>query len=176
MKGFISPVAFHAGLPCSGHGIPIPPAIHSTQPCGTPPIPQTILIKNQTCWWMPFPLIPINPLTVGNALVLVHKMPIMLGFDAFIPHPSFTTNIVLYLCPCGKGVCVIPTPIVGSILTAEDMGGVGHIRVVYPTTFTVWALKRPVARALDPLGIGARFFSYPCRSVVAYGAPLVLSS
>ena len=47
MKGFISPVAFHAGLPCSGHGIPIPPAIHSTQPCGTPPIPQTILIKSK---------------------------------------------------------------------------------------------------------------------------------
>lgn len=175
MKGWISPVAFHAGLPCSGHGIPIPPAIHSTQACGTPPIPYTIVVKNSTCWWMPFPLIPISPLTIANALVLVHKLPIMLGGDAFIPHPSVTTNLILYLCPCGKGLCVIPTPIVCSILTAEDMGGIGHPRVVWATSLTVWALKRPVARVLDPLGFGAPFFSYPCSSVVAFGAPLVLS-
>jgi hypothetical protein len=176
MKGWISPVAFHAGLPCSGHGICIPPAVHSTQPCGSPPIPRSIVEKNFTCWWPPFPLIPINPLTVANALVLVHKMPIMLNFDMFIPHPSTCTNLVLYLCPCGKGVCVIPTPIPCSVLTIEDMGGVGHPRMVQATSLTVWALKRQVARVLDPLGFGMPFLSYPCRSVVAYGAPLVLSS
>jgi hypothetical protein len=71
---------------------------------------------------------------------------------------------------------VIPTPIPCSILTIEDMGGVGHVRMVQATTITVWALKRPVARVLDPLGFGLPFFSYPCSSVVAYGAPLVLSS
>lgn len=176
MKGITLPVAFHANLPCSGHGVCIPMAVHSTQPCGSPPIPQSIVIKNFTCWWPPFPLTPISPVVVTNALVQVHRLPIMLGFDAFTPHPSVCTNIIIYMCPCGPSICPIPTPIPCSVLTAEDMGGVGHPRFVVPTTFTVWALKRPVARVLDPLGFGQRFMSYPCRSVVAFGAPLVLSS
>jgi len=176
MKGWISPVAFHAGLPCSGHGICLPPVVHSVQPCGSPPIPRSIIEKNFTCWWPPFPLIPISPITIANALVMVHKLPIMLDFDAFITHPSACTNLIIYMCPCGPSICPIPTPIPCSILTAEDMFGVGHIRFVFAMTFTVFALKRRVARVLDPLGFGTPFRSYPCSSVVAFGAPLVLSS
>ncbi len=36
--GLNKPVANHNGLPCTGHGIPIPSTIHSTQACKTPPI------------------------------------------------------------------------------------------------------------------------------------------
>lgn len=176
MKGITLPVAFHAGLPCSGHGVCIPMTKHSVQPCSSPPIPKSIKVKNLTCWWPPYPLIPISPVTVTNALVQVHRLPIMLSLDSFIPHPSVCTNIVVYLCPCGKKICKVPVPFPCSVLTIEDMGGVGHARFVVSTTLTVWALRRPVARVLDPLGIGPRFRSYPCSSVVAFGAPLVLSS
>jgi hypothetical protein len=56
------------------------------------------------------------------------------------------------------------------------MGVVGHPRVVMATTLTVFALKLPVARILDPLGIGFPGFSYPCSSVVAFGHPTVLAA
>jgi len=61
------------------------------------------------------------------------------------------------------------------MLTVEDMGGVGHFRMCEATTFTVYALKRPIGRMLDPLGIGKPFVSWPCKSVVAYGSPTVLA-
>jgi hypothetical protein len=174
--GLLKPVASLNGLPCSGHGLCLPSAIHSIQSCGTPPVPYTILIKNFTCWWPPFPLIPIFPVTPERATVLVNFIPVMLMGDAFQFHISTCTNLILYLCPCGKGICVIPTPIPCSVLTAEDNGGVGHLRVVISTTFTVFALKRPIARILDPLGVGFPGFSYPCSSVVAWGHPTVLAS
>jgi hypothetical protein len=56
------------------------------------------------------------------------------------------------------------------------MGVIGHPRVVMATTLTVFALKLPVARILDPLGVGFPGFSYPCSSVVAFGHPTVLAS
>ena len=71
-------------------------------------------------------------------------------------------------------MCIIPTPFGGSILTIEDKFGVGHERVLNATTFTVFALKRRVARLLDPLGVGLPRVSWPCKSVVAYGSPNVL--
>ena len=43
--GILKPVANINGLPCSGHGIHIPATIHSTQTCGTPPIPYSIVAK-----------------------------------------------------------------------------------------------------------------------------------
>ncbi len=168
------PVASHNGLPCSGHGIPIPATIHNQQPCGSSPIPFTIEIKNKTCWWPPTPLIPLTGLTPERATVLVNKIPIMLEMDVFTPHRSITTNIINYLCPCGKAMCIIPTPFGGSILTIEDKFGIGHERVLNATTFTVFALKRRVARLLDPLGVGLPRVSWPCKSVVAYGSPNVL--
>lgn len=173
--GFLKPVASLNGLPCSGHGLCLPSTIHSVQACGTPPIPYSITIKNFTCWWPPLPLIPIFGVTIMRAMVQVNRIPIMCSGDTFIPHPSVCTNIVVHICPCGKGVCAIPTPIPCSALTIED-GGVGHPRVVVATSLTVFALKRPVARILDPLGVGLPGFSYPCSSVVAFGHPTVLSS
>tara|TARA_A100001234_G_scaffold212702_1_gene214522 strand:+ start:18675 stop:18974 length:300 start_codon:yes stop_codon:yes gene_type:complete len=93
----------------------------------------------------------------------------MLAGDKFIRHPSACTNIVIHMCPCGKSLCPKPTPYPCSVLTTEDKG-IGHDRTVYPTTLTVFALKRLVARQLDPLGVGFPGFSYPCSSVVAYGS------
>lgn len=122
------------------------------------------------------PLIPLTAINPFRATVLVNMIPIMLMGDTFINHPSVCTNIVIYLCPCGKGICAIPTPIACSPLTVEDMGVIGHPRVVMATTLTVFALKLPVARILDPLGIGFPGFSYPCSSVVAFGHPTVLAS
>ena len=61
-------------------------------------------------------------------------------------------------------------------LTIEDNGGVGHIRVCNATTLTVFAHKRPLARILDPLGVGIPGWSYPCYSVIAFGHPTVLAS
>ena len=55
-------------------------------------------------------------------------------------------------------------------------GGVGHERVVQATSLTVYAFKVPVARILDPLGVGFPGFSYKCSSVVAYGSATVLAS
>ena len=73
-------------------------------------------------------------------------------------------------------MCPIPTPIACSVLTSEDFGGAGHTRVLFPTTLTVFAFKIPIARILDPLGVGFPGFSYPCSSVVAFGHPTVLAS
>lgn len=174
--GFLKPVASLNGLPCSGHGLCIPSTIHSVQACGTPPIPYSIVIKNFTCWWPPLPLIPLTAINPFRATVLVNMIPIMLMGDVFINHPAVCTNIIIYLCPCGKAICAIPTPIPCSPLTIEDMGVIGHPRVVMATTLTVFALKLPVARILDPLGVGFPGFSYPCSSVVAFGHPTVLAS
>ena len=174
--GFLKPVASLNGLPCSGHGLCLPSTIHSVQVCGTPPIPYSIVIKNFTCWWPPLPLIPLTAINPFRATVLVNFIPIMLMGDVFINHPSVCTNIIIYLCPCGKAICAIPTPIPCSPLTIEDMGVIGHPRVVMATTLTVFALKLPVARILDPLGIGFPGFSYPCSSVVAFGHPTVLAA
>jgi len=173
--GLLKPVASLNGLPCSGHGLCMPATIHSVQVCSSPPVPYSIYIKNFTCWWPPLPLIPIFPVTPDRATVLVNFIPVMLLGDAFIFHFSPCTNIIWYICPCGKGVCIIPTPIICSILTAEDTG-VGHIRVAIATTLTVFALKRPIARILDPLGVGFPGFSYPCSSVITFGHPTVLAS
>lgn len=174
--GFLKPVASLNGLPCSGHGLCIPSTIHSVQACGTPPIPYSIIIKNFTCWWPPMPLIPLTAINPFRATVLVNMIPIMLMGDVFTNHPSVCTNIIIYICPCGPNLCAIPTPIPCSPLTIEDMGALGHPRVVMATTLTVFALKLPVARILDPLGVGFPGFSYPCSSVVAYGHPTVLAS
>ena len=174
--GFLKPVASLNGLPCSGHGLCLPSTIHSIQACGTPPVPYSIVIKNFTCWWPPTPLIPLSAINPLRATVLVQFIPIMIGGDYFTPHIALCTNIVIYLCPCGKGICPIPTPIPCSVLTIEDSGGVGHPRVLFPTTLTVFAFKIPIARILDPLGVGFPGFSYPCSSVVAFGHPTVLSS
>ena len=174
--GFLKPVASLNGLPCSGHGLCIPSTIHSVQACGTPPIPYSIVIKNFTCWWPPLPLIPLTAINPFRATVLVNMIPIMLMGDVFINLPAVCRNIIIYLCPCGKAICAIPTPIPCSPLTIEDMGVIGHPRVVMATTLTVFALKLPVARILDPLGVGFPGFSYPCSSVVAFGHPTVLAS
>ena len=170
--GLVKPVAALNGLPCSGHGLCLPPVVHSTQSCGSPPIPRTIKIKEYSCWWPPLSLIPIFPITPDRATVLVHGFPIMLSGDTFIPHPSTCTNIVIYMCPCGNAVCPVPTPIPCSVLTLEDKG-VGHARTAYPTTIFTFALKRLVIRILDPLGVGFPGWSYPCSSVVAYGSMTV---
>ena len=47
--GVLKPVANHNGLPDTGHGIPIPSTIHSTQPCNSPPIELPIIVKDKTC-------------------------------------------------------------------------------------------------------------------------------
>lgn len=174
--GFLKPVASLNGLPCSGHGLCIPSTIHSVQACGSPPVPYPILIKNFTCWWPPLSLIPLEAVNPTRATVLVNRIPVMLFGDTFIQHISPCTNIVVYICPCGKGMCAIPKPIPCGKLTIEDMGGTGHPRVLYATSLTVFALKRPIGRILDPLGIGFPGFSLPCSSVVAHGHPTVLSS
>ena len=174
--GFLKPLASLNGLPCSGHGLCLPSTVHSIQWCGTPPVPYSIVIKNFTCWWPPFPLIPLEAVNPLRATLLVNFIPVMLEADMFVTHISPCTNIVIYLCPCGKSICAIPTPIICSILTAEDMGGVGHVRILFATTFTVFGLKRRVARVLDPLGAGFPGFSLPCSSVVAWGHPTVLAS
>lgn len=174
--GFLKPVAAHNALPCSGHGLCLPPTIHSVQWCGTPPIPYTIKVKDFTCWWPPYPLVPLTALNPLRAMVLVHFLPIYLLGDTFTPHFSTCTNIVIYLCPCGTSICPKPTPFACSILTVEDAGGVGHPRVLFTTTLTVFALKLPVGRMLDPLGIGFPGWSYPCSSVVAWGSATVWSS
>lgn len=174
--GLLKPVAIHNGLPCSGHGIAIPLAKHhASHPCGAPPIPKPIKIKNKTCWWGPQSLIPLTALNPLRATVLVNGTPIMLMGDTFTPHKTVTTNIVVYMCPCGTSVCPKPTPIPCGKLTIEDMGGIGHTRTLQATTTTVYALKLPIGRILDPLGIGKTFVSWPCSSVVSYGSPTVLA-
>ena len=167
--GFLKPVAAINGLPDSGHGLCIPPTVHSTESCGAIPRTRSIRIKEYTCWWPPLSLLPLTPLAPNRATVLVNGFPIMLAGDKFIVHPSACTNIVIHMCPCGKSLCPKPTPYPCSVLTTEDRG-VGHDRTLYPTTLTVFALKRLIARQLDPLGVGFPGFSYPCSSVVAYGS------
>ena len=108
--------------------------------------------------------------------MLVHFLPIMILGDTFTPHISVCTNIIIYWCPCGKATCPIPTPIPCSNLTIEDFGGVGHPRVLFTTTLTVFALKLPIGRILDPLGVGFPGWSYPCSSVIAWGSATVLAS
>jgi hypothetical protein len=174
--GFLKPVAAHNALPCSGHGLCLPPTVHSVQGCSSPPIPYTIKVKDLTCWWPPYPLVPLTALNPLRALVLVHFLPIYLLGDTFTPHWSACTNIVIYMCPCGPNICPFPTPIPCSILTIEDAGGVGHPRVLFTTTLTVFALKLPVGRMLDPLGLGFPGWSYPCSSVVAWGSATVWSA
>ena len=99
------------------------------------------------------------------------------GFgDQFIPHLSPTTNIINYLCPCGKATCIVPTPTVCSLITTEDMMGKGHWRLLYATTKQVLAFKIPIGRIMDPLGYGKPGKSWPCSSVVAFGSPNVLAS
>ena len=173
--GINKPVASINGLPCSGHGIPIPATIHMWQSCGTPPIPLSIIVKDKTCMWPPMPLIPLTAINPLRATVLVNFLPIMIFGDMFTPHTSFGTNIINFSCPCGKAMCIIPTPTTCSMLSVEDMGGVGHARLAEATTLSVYAFKVPVARMLDPLGIGAPGASYPCSSVIAYGSPNVLA-
>jgi len=173
--GFLKPVSSLNGLPCSGHGLCLPSTIHSVQACGTPAIPYPILIKNFTCWWPPLPMVPTFPVTPERATVLVNRVPVSVMGDTFSLHPSTCTNIVVHICPCGKSMCAIPSPVPCSALTIED-GGVGHVRVVVATSLTVFAFKRPIARMLDPLGVGFPGFSLPCSSTVAFGHPTVLSS
>ena len=174
--GILLPVAPITGLPCSGHGICIPSTVHSVQSCGSPPIPYTIKIKEWTCGRPPTPLVPLGPLSPMKAMVLTNGLPTMTFGDRFIPHISPCTNIIIYMCPCGKSLCPVPTPIPCSILTTEDMGGVGHMRILFATSLTVYVTKLPIGRVLDPLGVGTLAYSYPCNSVVAYGSPNVLSS
>ena len=174
--GLLRPVAHHNGLPCSGHGVPIPSTIHSTQTCGTPPIQLPIVVKEKTCMWPPMPLTPLTALNPQRATVLVNGLPIMIFGDQFIPHLSPTTNIINYLCPCGKATCIVPTPTVCSLITTEDMMGKGHWRLLYATTKQVLAFKIPIGRIMDPLGYGKPGKSWPCSSVVAFGSPNVLAS
>ena len=119
---------------------------------------------------------PFGPLSPLKAMVLTNGLPTMTFGDRFIPHISPCTNIIIYMCPCGKSLCPVPTPIPCSILTTEDMGGVGHMRILFATSLTVYVTKLPIGRVLDPLGVGTLAYSYPCNSVVAYGSPNVLSS
>ena len=172
----VLPVANHNGLPDSGHGFPIPSTIHSTQACNSPPILLSIKVKNKTCLWPPTPLVPLSALNPARALVQVNRLPIMIIGDTFTPHMSPTTNIINYLCPCGKAMCIIPTPIVCSLLTVEDCGGVGHPRILFATTKTVLAFKLPIGRVTDRLGAPSGGYSgYPCSSRVTYGSPTVLA-
>ena len=104
-------------------------------------------------------------------MVVVNGLPIMINGDAFTPHLSPTTNIINYLCPCGKATCIIPTPTVCSLLTAEDISG-GHPRVLSTGTYqSVRAFKIPIGRLGDSLGPKG----YPCSSKIAYGSPNVLA-
>lgn len=174
--GLLRPVAHHNGLPCSGHGVPIPATIHSNQACSTPPIELPVIVKEKTCMWPPNPLTPLTALNPMRATVLVNGLPIMIFGDVFTPHRSITTNIVNFSCPCGKAMCIIPTPFNCSVLTTEDMKGLGHTRVLESTTKQVLAFKIPIGRIMDPLGIGKPGKSWPCSSVVAFGSPNVLAS
>ena len=99
----------------------------------------------------------------------------MIMGDTFTPHMSPTTNIITYLCPCGKATCIIPTPIVCSLLTVEDQGGIGHPRILFATTKTVLAFKLPIGRVTDKLGAPAGYGGYPCSSRVTYGSPTVMA-
>ena len=176
--GLNKPVANHNGLPCTGHGIPIPATIHSTQQCKTPPIRLGIVMKNKTCLWPPTPLVPLTALNPARAMVLVNGLPIMINGDTFTPHLSPTTNIINYLCPCGKATCIIPTPTVCSLLTAEDIAG-GHPRTLDTGFYqSVRAFKIPIGRLGDNLGKGSLppvSIGYPCMSKIAYGSPNVLA-
>lgn len=178
--GLLLPVAPITGLPCSGHGICIPSTVHSVQACKTPPIPYSIVIKEWTCWWPPTNLVPINPLAAIKATVLINGLPCMTFGDMFTPHISTCTNIIIYMCPCPKSaLCPVPTPIPCSLLTIEDNAGTGHPRFAFTSTLSVFSTKLPLARVLDPLGVGTpgwMGWSYPCNSVIAYGSPNVLSS
>lgn len=176
MAGLLKPVASLNGLPCSGHGIPIPSTIHTEQPCKTPPKTLGIVVKNLTCFWPPTPLVPLTAVNPSRATVLVNGIPIMISGDTFTPHISATTNIINYICPCGNATCIIPTPFACSILTTEDKAGTGHSRTAVATSTKTLAFKVPIVRMLDPLGVGASGKSYPCSSVVAYGSPTVLAS
>ena len=133
--GFLKPVTSLNGLPCSGHGLCLPSTVHSVQSCGSAPIPYPIVIKNKTCWWPPTPLIPIFPITPDRAMVQVNRIPVMVFGDTFTFHIAVCTNIIIYICPCGKSMCPIPTPIPCSILTIEDNGGVAvsYTHLTLPT-------------------------------------------
>ena len=124
--GYLLPVSSLNGLPCSGHGLCLPSTIHSVQSCGSTPIPYSIVIKEYTCWWPPQPLIPIFPVTPYRATVQVNRIPIMIHGDTFTPHIAVCTNIIVYMCPCGKSMC--PTPPPSSIVRVlQGIGvGVGH--------------------------------------------------
>lgn len=147
------PVSLVTGL-CTGHGVCVPAAIHATGPPCLPPRP--LITKNLTCFWPPLitaPLVPYPSLVFVNGII-----PLRMG-DVLIPHPSPCTNIVLV--PCGTSLC--PTPCGCSILTAEDMGGIGHIRIVKSLCQTVFIEGRQLSGVGDPLGP-------PCLSFVATGS------
>lgn len=52
--GFKKPVASLNGLPCSGHGLCLPPVQHSVQPCKSPPRPKSIRIKTLVAFGLRF--------------------------------------------------------------------------------------------------------------------------
>lgn len=148
------PAGLVSGM-CTGHGICIPAAIHATGPPCMPPRP--LATKNATCFWPPLvtaPLVPYPSTVLVNGII-----PLRMG-DVLIPHPSPCLNIVMVPSPPGPP---IPTPCSCSILTAEDMGGVGHIRTVKALTKSVFVEGRNMAAVGDPLGP-------PCLSYIGTGS------
>lgn len=164
-------MTFPAGLPtsfCTGHGICVPGAIHYIGGCGTacPPLCPTypVLAKNATCYWPPTLCTALTSL-IGTVLVN-GQIPLKLG-DPLIPHQAACTNLVIQIC-CTPGGCVITIYNCWcSLLATEDALGLGHPRVVWALTKTVFADKRPMAGVGDPLGP-------PCLSYIGTGSPNVM--
>ncbi len=154
------PAALVTGL-CTGHGVCVPAAIHSFEPCGTPcPLAQKrpVSVKNATCYWPPLvtaPLVPYPSTVFVNGIIPLRDA------DVLIPHPSPCTNIVM-VGPCGDA-SPKPIPCGCSIITAEDNLGVGHIRVVKALCKSVYVEGRAMGGVGDPLGP-------PCLSFIGTGS------
>lgn len=165
-------MTFPVGLPtsfCTGHGICVPMAIHYIGGCGTscPPVlcpTYPVLAKNATCYWPPTICTAVTSL-VGTVIVN-GQIPLKLG-DLLLPHQATCTNLVIEIC-CTPGGCTIRIYNCScSLLATEDLLGVGHPRVVWALTKTVFADKRPLGSVGDPLGP-------PCLSYIGTGSPNVM--
>lgn len=149
---------------CTGHGVCMPAAVHSTEKCGTTcidAIKKPVSAKNGTCFWPPLVCSPIA--TVPSTVLINGIIPLLMG-DQLIVHPSPCVNIIM-VGPCGQ-TPPVPVPCGCSILTLEDKG-VGHPRTVKALTQTVKVMGRQLAKVGDPLGP-------PCLSKIGSGSPNVL--
>lgn len=160
------PIGVPSGF-CSGHGILLPAFIH---PKVGAPIPVPMILKNESCAWLPISTTPVVPI---KGKVLIEKQPPLVQGDVLIPHPAIGTNLVKI--PCKGGLC--PVPFGCQVLSIEDIvgAGTGHVRVVTPWAIpmaggppTVLVTGIPIARVGDALGTGVPGKA-PCLSRIATG-------